>query len=223
MPPRKPSNKAPAAAGFARLKAKWYAKLKRSGFKDIECGRDLNKSAGQTFRGAGPNSHVLWEFTDDNFGPAGSGYDETRGIPDLDKFEYFDRIGHYAQSLPDMTRRQQRRKLACIAASQGKSRTQTAKELNMSLTYVNSIWDAMLQELNLPGSKDRARMAHEPPAEPAPVRILSKQEIAKLDCTPPKDIPSESQSLHGLMPFESHPGSKMRNGARPFPKKPGSR
>jgi hypothetical protein len=179
---------------FAKLQSEWYAKLRKTGFVDIECGKDLNKSNAQTLRGAGPNSHVLWDFSQsdadgDGFGPGGDkyGYDESRGVQDLAKFEYFDRIGSYGQSMPEMTSRQRRRKLVVIMMGNGAAKRSIARELKMNLDYVGSIWDATLAGLRLPSGRSQAN-ASEPPPEPKPLRILSKADIAKLGYKSPKQI-----------------------------------
>lgn len=173
---------------FDKLKAKWYKKLKRSGFKDIEHGRDLNNMAGQTFRQSGNDSVVLTDFeriehdTDDRFLP---GWDQQSQCHDTAKYEYYDRIVTYAGTLPEGDRV---RKFLILTVQT--SRSNAARKVRYSMVQATSIWQATLQQLGLPDGRrgPGKREAAKAPEPASPVRILKREEIAKLQYKAPKQI-----------------------------------
>jgi hypothetical protein len=173
---------------FQALQQKWYKKAKDSGFKDIECGKDLNKFPAQTFRQSGtPWPTLLWDFSgtggiseDDQDGSGLKGWDGVSDFSDHPKYEYFDRILAHAYTHPVSSKR---RKVLLLAVDVGV--TEAARRLKMQRTEASNIWEETLQMLGLPG---QTRTVKDKEAEPAPVRSLSAREIAGLNLTPPKRI-----------------------------------
>ena len=96
------------------------------------------------------------------------------------KYEYFDRIiTHAAHTSP------RRRKFLLLSIQKGRSIA--AKEMKMSQSEANTIWSATLQKLGLPKRTVQSPRDFEQDT-PAPVRVLSKSEIAKLGYKAPKQI-----------------------------------
>lgn len=198
--PRRTRKELDKAVEFEKLQKYWYAKLKKTGFIDIEGGRDLAQVPGQTLRGAGPNSHVLWDFERGSHGDGAGGYradgtgelqviDETCDIGGTDKFEYFDRISHFAHSLPNQDSLMARLLIDLSSGAPGTYyRKHVARKHKTTLAKANTIWEATIQALGLPALVQKHSHAAEKPPEPAPVRSLSAKEIAGLNYTPPKKI-----------------------------------
>ena len=177
---------------FKKLQARWYKKLKREGFRDVECFTDLNKISGQTFRQSGDGSVMLWDFHGNDSDDDGVrdwplvdnlGNDIPQGELELSntaKYEYYDRITTYAAHTSP-----RRRKFLLLSIKVGRSIA--AKEMSMSQSEANTIWSATLQKLGLPKRTVQAPRDFEQDT-PAPVRVLSKSEIAKLGYKAPKQI-----------------------------------
>jgi len=183
-------------AKFQALQRRWYKKAnklaqERGETGDIEYGRDLNKTAGQTFRQSGDGSVMLWDFSapdqDDSVRDwalvDSSGHEIEQGELELSntaKYEYYDRIMTYAAHTSP-----RRRKFLLLSIQKGRSIA--AKEMSMSQSEANTIWSATLQKLGLPKRTVQAPRDFEQDT-PAPVRVLSKSEIAKLGYKAPKQI-----------------------------------
>lgn len=182
MPKRRTKSELAKAKEFEKLQAKWYNKLRKSGFVDIECGTDLNRVPGQTFRQAGQNSHVLWDFEraehdgDDII-------DTSESVWDTDKSAYFDRLAAFAHGLPNQDSLWAKLILDLVDGS-GDSRKTVARRHKTTMTKATTIWEATVQALGLP--KRGPGEPRDAPEQPAPVRILTAAEKARLGYVPPK-------------------------------------
>jgi hypothetical protein len=168
---------------FKKLQAKWYKKLRKSGFIDIECGVDLNKVNGQTLP---QGRYILWDFEradsegmTEAFLERFNGWNGTDTVQDMPKYRYYEAIIDYGQSLED----DRTKKFLLMAVDVGP--TKAARKLRMSQTQARDIWSATLEQIGLPRP---TRVSHEPPPEPAPVRTLTKAEIKRLQYTAPMKI-----------------------------------
>ena len=176
---------------FSQLRDSWYKKLKKAGFVDIEGGRDLNKSAAQTFRQSSRNSVLLWDFSlsddSDEHAAALKGWNGY-GLAEHARFEFTDRVTAYANKL----RNKRHRELLLLVLEKGMAKAR--KELRMSVKESLSIWQATMEKLGLPndtGTGGGVKVKGEPKQpQPGPVRILSAAERAKLQAVykQPKDI-----------------------------------
>jgi len=169
---------------FRRLQLKWYKKLRKSGFRDIEGTSDFNDFPVSTLRSSGGTAHLPWDFSqDDGLGENNlHGWDGQSGLGESANWEYYSRIADYASTLPRLD--QTRAVLLCFLERNPRVAKHTVP--GVSPRRAMSIWNETIKALGLP-----QECKYNPPTgqpKPAPVRRLSKKEIKKLNLTPPKQI-----------------------------------
>ena len=168
---------------FRKLQLKWYKKLRRSGFKDIEGTSDFNDFPVSTLRSSGGTTHLSWDFArDDDYGECMlAGWDGQSGLGESSNWEYYARVSSYANELPRDS--EVRAVLLCFL---DKHPRLAGKIPGVSKRRAMSIWTETIKQLGLP--PERAAFHRPAQEKPAPVRHLSKKEIKALSLTPPKLI-----------------------------------
>jgi len=180
---------------FARLQAKWDARLKRSGFVDIEYGQDLNDIPGaSTFRrrsdgGHGTEVDLGFGFEVEN--ALGNG-EPMRSFSDDETAETWRYLCQAAHAIDDSDKD---KRLICVVAETGFI-AEAAKITRAPIDRISRAWHKFCDRLGV--STKRLRASRHPRAtvdapNPAPVRMLSRDEIARLNYRPPKQIKDSSK------------------------------
>lgn len=174
---------------FRKLQLKWYGKLRRSGFRDIEGNSDFNCFPVSTLRSSpGGTCHLPWDFSDDDAQGETHlhGWDGQSGLGEAANWEYYQRIRDYAESLDreDKTRHV----LLCFLDKHPRYARKMTK--GVSPRRAMSIWNETIRQLGLP--PESGYYPKRGQESPAPVRRLSKSEIRRLKLTAPRQIKDKS-------------------------------
>ena len=171
-------------AAFSKLQREWYAKLKATGFQDIEHGRDLNEIPASTFRGAGKGAFTvalldpMAEASQDLIEQQGTTL-ELHPVP-----EYWSRV---TEAVYKLRFRDPRRKvlLACLKHGQ----QQAAAKLKIPAHRVNQVWRGFLKDIGLPEARSYNAKDHDSDVKPGKVKKLTKAQVRKLKYSCPRELP----------------------------------
>lgn len=170
------------------LVKKWYGKLAKTGFDDIERGKDMNQYPATTMPGRHRSMHLEYPADLESFDD-GSEQDieqETNSIVNDSKAVYWRRVRDQVNRLGADTSPGIKQFLLDWVESG--NLTETARDYGW--TRMQAYWVAkqFMVQAGLRMGIGRAEDSGEPEPEPAPVRILTKTEIKRLRYKCPKDI-----------------------------------
>src|SRR6185503_4151986 len=161
---------------FEKLQRKWYKRLKREGFEDVERFQDMNKLPVSTM----PRLHGSFLYDPDT-GEIGDDVEVTP-LAETDKAGYWREVGR-KQSL--MRRSDKNYKLISVFAETG-TMAAAGAACGLSRTEATNRIKAWLRSHGLKEFTGLSRHRVEPQPPPGPCRSLSAAEIAKLNLTPPR-------------------------------------
>lgn len=196
--------RAQTKAQFATLQAKWYRKLKDTGFEDIEGGRDLNKFSTSSFRGKAEEDKGL-EFVSTSSTSGGRPFDATElfladnrevygaatCVADTPQALLWRQIGQAIHALPGNAKH---RAFLVTWSATGKQ-SESARRHNFTRGKARWIVDTFCAAHGFDkrrlfstakGDPVRSRTTTKAETLTPPVRHLTKREIAKLVYTPPR-------------------------------------
>jgi hypothetical protein len=183
-------------AQLRQLQAKWYARLRRDGFVDVEGGRDLNHLNATTLPGSGSLSFVSTTAE----GPDGL-FDATE-LFEVDNdavYGGFTSVANTSQAVlwrkvmgaaHDLPSNYKHRAFLIDWATSGGKRRAAARRAGIPINIARGDTARFcarigVEEIALFTSANPARSMKPEAPTPAPVRRLSKREIARLQYTPP--------------------------------------
>jgi hypothetical protein len=175
---------------FLKLQQTWYNKVERSGHVDVERFMDMNKYPLSTM----PRGHGSFIFDREPDGEYDDDYDSRNGvdytpIQDTDKAAFWRVVGHKAALVPVKDKRY---KLLNAFADLG-TFSAAAKEVGMERIKAQNIIRDWLKQIGLKDATGLSRSSKKEKPVPAPVKALSKSEIARLGYIPPKLIPDKPE------------------------------
>ncbi len=170
---------------FLALQRTWYKKAKASGHVDVERFMDMNKLPISTM----PRAHGPFLYDPEESDEYDQENDSSNGIEytslaDTDKALFWRRVTHLAAALPIAS---PMRKLANAFADLG-SFAAAARQCRTSKQKAEAKLRAWLKLNGLKEATGLVRRPRVEKTEPAPVKVLSKNQIKQLGYLSPKQI-----------------------------------